>query len=194
MKEFLWIWVAILGTISRRKNREGELTQSWAWRSVGGKLRRVSFGGGAGQEYRRNHQPKGSFPRRAASTVLGAPVNNSPFTSSLPTPFSSGSSRPHHPITLLSRLVNGASNVHRVISQISLAIYDIGLFESNFIFFTPSVASLSSQLHSEPRGERECGVSLMDRSIVIEGINCKANWKLENCLFKYSIRIEQFEV
>lgn len=55
MKEFLWIWVAILGTISRRKNREGELTQSWAWRSVGGKLRRVSFGGGAGQEYRRNH-------------------------------------------------------------------------------------------------------------------------------------------
>lgn len=122
--EFLWIWVAILGTISRRKNRKGELTQSWAWRSVGGKLRRVSFGA-RGKNTGEIISRRGAFAELPPLFFLDlehpltTPLASFHFASS--TPFSSGSSRLRRPITFLSRPVNGASNVHRVISQISLA-------------------------------------------------------------------------
>lgn len=80
---------AILGTISRRrKNREGELTRSW--RSVGGKLRRVSFGARIQEKW----LAEGELSQSGFSTVLPplrAPVKNPlpspPFTLSFPLHF-----------------------------------------------------------------------------------------------------------
>lgn len=80
---------AILGTISRRrKNREEELTRSW--RSVGGKLRRVSFGARIQEKW----LAEGELSQSGFSTVLPplrAPVKNPlpspPFTLSFPLHF-----------------------------------------------------------------------------------------------------------